>query len=296
MKINMLLRSFLFLPAYNRKFISKALKSNADAIILDMEDSVSPEKREEARSVIKEYASDKVFENKNVFIRINEIGSKDFVEDISELTLEGITGFMPSKIHSADDVVFLDKLLEFYEIKKGIEKNSFLLAPLIETTDAVANIYEIAKASYRLIALCFGGEDYLHDLGSVYTYQESAFIMPRAMIANAARSNGLLPIDTPYLNINDLKGFEEKEHLAYKNGFAGCLLVNPKQIEYANRAFLPDEDIIIQSKRVIEVINNREHDKGTESICMLDDGMIGPPMIKRAISVTKLMKMIDRID
>lgn len=290
---DILLRSYMFLPAYNRKFITKALEGNADAIILDMEDSVPPAKRSEARMIIKEFSENHTFNNKRVFIRINEMTTQDFVEDISELTLQGIDGFMPSKINNAEDLVFLDKLLDFFERKKGFEHNTFLLTPLIETTAAVANINEIAKASDRLVALCFGGEDYLNDLGSVYIYQETAFVMPRAMIVNAARSNGLLPIDTPYLNISDIEGFEEKGRLAYKNGFAGCLLVNPKQIESANKVFMPDEEKVHYSQNVLKAVEQaRKGNNG--SIVMLNGGMIGPPMEKRALSVIKQIELIER--
>lgn len=286
-----LLRSFLFLPAYNRKFIEKAIVSDADAIILDMEDSVPCAKREEARQIIKECHDTGLFKNKKTFIRINNIGTADFVSDISQLCLKGIDGFMPSKIECADDIVFIDKLLSFMEIKESIDCNHFLLAPLIETTNAVKNVEEIAKSSRRIVALCLGGEDYLNDLGSVYTYQESALVYPRAKIVNAARANGLLPIDTPYLNVGDLEGFEKNGLLAYKNGFAGNLLINPKQINSANKVFSPNEEQVNQAKRIINAIKNTGSEDDA-SIVMLDGGMIGPPMRKRAESVIRQIEAI----
>ena len=292
MNKKMLLRSFMFLPAYNTKFIDKALSSNADALILDMEDSVPLAQRQSARENIIDYNNKGLFNNKNIFIRINEIGTKDFAEDITQLVLKGITGFMPSKIMNAEDVVFLDKMIEVLEIKNNIEVGTIKLSPLIETTSAVMDINRIAKASKRLVALCFGGEDYLNDLGSTYTYQESAFVMPRAMIVNAARAAGLLPIDTPYLNIADVEGFEEKERAAYKNGFAGCLILNPKQIDPANRAFSPDEEKVEYSKRVIEAVEVAavENQSG---VAMLDGSMIGPPMRKRAQNVLEQVALIN---
>lgn len=287
----LLLRSFMFLPAYNTRFIDKALGCDADALILDMEDSVPSEQRQMARENIVNYNNKGLFAGKNIFIRINEIGTKDFAEDITQLVLSGITGLMPSKIMDAEDIVFLDKMLEVLELKNNIEVGTVKLAPLIETTSAVADINRIAKASKRLVALCFGGEDYLNDLGSTYTYQESAFVMPRAMLVNAARAAGLLPIDTPYLNIADIEGFEEKERAAYRNGFAGCLILNPKQIEPANRAFSPDEEKVEYSRRVIEAVKMAavENQSG---VAMLDGSMIGPPMRKRAQNVLEQMELI----
>lgn len=277
----------MFLPAHNRKFLDKAIVSEADGVILDMEDGVPPLKRVEARQNVIEYNDNGLFrERKNLFIRINPADTVDFVEDVSLLTLNDIDGFMPTKVESADDIVFLDKLLAFFERKKDLPDGKFKLAPLIETTNAVENIHEIAKASDRLVALCLGGEDYLNDLGSVYTYQQSALAFPRAVVVNAARANGLLPIDTPYLDIKDVEGFKDNETLAYKNGFAGCLILTPRQIEPANEAFTPDSEKVEFSKRVIAAVKEAS-ETGTSGVAMLDGSMVGPPMRKRAETVLK---------
>jgi len=293
MKKEILLRSFMFVPAYNRKFIDKALVSEADAIILDMEDSVPKDKRTDARGIINEYASVGLLSQKNVFIRINPLNTQDFVEDISELVLEDIQGFMPSKVNSAEDIVFVDKLLKFMEVKNGLTIGKHLLAPLIETTRALANIDGIANASPRLVALCFGGEDYLNDLGSVYTYHAPALMIPRAIVANAARCAGLLPIDTPYINIPDVEGFERAARQAYENGYAGCLILSPRQIEAANRAFMPDDEKVEYSRRIIEAVKESER-INSSSVVMLDGGMVGPPMRKRAEAVIRQVELIEK--
>lgn len=281
------LRSFLFLPAHNRKFFEKAIVCDADAIILDLEDSVPPAKRKEARDNVISYNDQGSFNNRrNVFIRLNPLDTYDFIEDIENLTLPGIDGFMPSKIDTAEDLQFVDRLLGFYERKKGLAFGKFKLAPLIETTKAIDNISAIARASNRLVALCLGGEDYLNDLGSVYTYQESALAYPRAAVVNAARANDLLPIDTPYLDIKNVNGFREHQKTAYKNGFAGCLILSPRQIEAANEAFTPDEDKVSLSRRVINAVREA-NETGVSGVAMLDGTMVGPPMRKRAETVMK---------
>ena len=276
------IRSFMFLPAHNKKFIDKAINSEADAIILDLEDGVPPFMKSEARENIITYSNKGAFDKRrNIFIRINPINSDAFIADIEEMTLDSIDGFMLSKIETEKDIEFIDRLLDFYERKKNIINKKFKLAPLIETTKALENIYNIAKSSDRLIALCLGGEDYLCDLGSVYTYQETALEYPRAILVNAARSNKLLPIDTPYLDIKDIDGFEKHQRLAYKNGFAGCLILNPCQIEVANKAFTPNDDTIVNSRRVVEAVK-KVSEEGVSGVVMLDGTMVGPPMKKRA--------------
>lgn len=281
------LRSFMFLPAHNRKFLDKAITSDADAVILDIEDGVPPFMRAEARENIVSYSEKGLFDNrKNIFIRINPIETDDFIADIEVLTLLSIDGFMPSKVDTAEDIEFLDRLLDFYERKKGLPAGKFKLAPLIETTRALDHVSEIAKASKRLVALCLGGEDYLNDLGSVFTYQESALVYPRAIVVNAARANGLLPIDTPYLDIKDVDGFKNHCVAAYKNGFAGGLVLSPRQIEAANEAYSPDEEKTALSRRVIEAVK-QANEQGISGVAMLDGTMVGPPMRKRAETVLK---------
>ena len=281
------LRSFMFLPAHNKRFLDKAIVSDADAVILDLEDGVPPFRRQEARKNIVSYSEQGLFDQrKNIFIRINPIDTQDFIVDIDELTLASIDGFMPSKVDTAKDIEFLDRLLEFYERKKGYPIGIFKLAPLIETTKAIDNVSKIAKASSRLVALCLGGEDYLNDLGSVFIYQESAFVYPRAVVVNAARANGLLPIDTPYLDIKDVDGFKDRCVNAYKNGFAGGLVLNPRQIEVANEAFSPDSEKINLSRRVIKAVR-QANEEGVSGVAMLDETMVGPPMRKRAETVLK---------
>lgn len=281
------LRSFMFLPAHNRKFLDKAIVSEADGVILDLEDGVPPLLREEARDNIISYCEQGLFDQrKNVFVRINPIETEDFIHDIEKLMLPQIDGFMPTKVDTAEDIEFLDRLLDFYERKHGHPAMKYKLAPLIETTKALENLGEIAKASKRLVALCLGGEDYLNDLGSVFTYQETALVYPRAMIVNAARANGLLPIDTPYLDIKDVDGFREHQVIAYKNGFAGCLVLSPRQIDAANESFTPDEDKVALSRRVIDAVLQANKD-GVSGVAMLDGTMVGPPMRKRAETVLK---------
>lgn len=292
MKKEILLRSFMYVPAYNKKYIEKAVSGKADAIILDVEDSVPDSRKQAARDNLIRCEHEGLFSDKKTFIRINPIGTEDFAKDIFELTLKDIDGFMPSKIENGSDIIFIDRLLYTIEQYKGLKVGKYLLTPLIETTLAVASVDEIAFASKRLVALCFGGEDYLNDLGSVYTYQKSAFGYPRSKIVNAARAAGILPIDTPYLDISDINGFRTEEKEAYRNGFAGCLILNPKQIEAANEIFSPDDQKVSEAQNIIELIRHAK-ETNEDGVAMWEGRMMGPPMVKRAEMVLKYKKMAE---
>jgi len=269
----------LFIPANKTRYIDKGLDSDVDALILDLEDSVSQELKEEARLQIIDYSKKDLLEGKTVFIRINEINSINFIEDISKVILPGIDGIMPSKINDEKDIEYLDRLLLFFERKNGLPDNKISLAPLIETASAVARVNEIARASKRLVAICFGGEDYLNDIGSIVTYNEEAFIMPRSAIVNAARKEKIKPIDTPFIDYKNQDAFFKKSQESYKNGFAGRLLLHPIQIDACNKAYMPDEEQIEMAERVMAA--EEEAVKNNKNIILVDGRMIGPPMLKK---------------
>tara|TARA_B100000965_G_C19446616_1_gene693323 strand:- start:363 stop:986 length:624 start_codon:yes stop_codon:yes gene_type:complete len=197
---------------------------------------------------------------------------------------------MLTKIYTADDMIFFDNLITQLEAENGLDDQHFAFAPLIETTSAVMDIYNIAKSTPRNIAITFGGEDYLNDLEGLHGEPPISFDYPRAVIALASRAAGISPIDTPYLALNDFEGFEKEESRSFEMGFAGCLLIHPKQISLANKCFTPSEEEV---KRSIDIVNAVEKSKSEGSgVAMLGKKMIGPPMEKRAKKVLKLMNLI----
>ena len=290
--MNYLLRSMLFVPAYNEKFLDKAVHCDADAIIFDLEDAVPKVKRPEARKVLKQYLEKGVFRGKQLFIRVNELGTDDLPEDLKVITDDQITGVVVPKINNAGNIKAYEALLEVCEIREKLEKGSLKLLPLIETAEAVLHVNKIAAASDRNIALLFGGEDYLDSVSGKNDCPRRAFEMPRTMVILAARTHGLLPIDTPYLDIKNEEGFMEEEHLALSMGFAGCLLVNPIQIPWCNQVFSPSEEEISKAEAMITAVN-KVHEEGG-SIALLNGKMIGPPMLKRALKVLEVAEMIKK--
>lgn len=285
----MRLRSLLFVPANQTRFIEKAIRSDADAIILDVEDSVPYNEREIARKNIINYVNDGRFIGRQVFIRINPVEEMDFIYDICELVINGITGMMPAKINTDEDVVFLSRLLSFFEKKNHIQPGAIKLAPLIETALAVENVTSISRASDRIVALCLGAEDYLNDIKSICTYQESALVYPRAKIVNAARARGVQPIDTPYVDYADLVGFERAAKQSYSNGFAGSLLITPRQIEIANEYYSPTEQQVCEAEDIMKAYALSKE----KSIISINGRIIGPPMKKKAINVMQQVSVLE---
>ncbi|ATW24488.1 HpcH/HpaI aldolase/citrate lyase family protein [Candidatus Formimonas warabiya] len=285
-----LLRSMLFVPTYKKSFMDHALETNADALILDLEDSVPFAYKETARQNLRDYLNKSKFKNITTFVRLNDIESKLLFKDLNSILHEDVDGFVLTKVYSSDDMIYYDNLITQLENENDIIEGHFRFAPLIETTSAVLDIYNIAKSSSRNIALLFGGEDYLNDLEGLHGEPPLTFDYPRAVIALAARAAGVLPIDTPYLSLDDFDGFEKEENISFEMGFAGCLLIHPKQINLAHKCFTPREEEIERSRDIVEAIEKSKVEGS--GVAMLGKKMIGPPMEKRARKVLNLIKVI----
>ena len=293
-KEDIILRSMMFVPTYKEKFLDNAINTNADALILDIEDSVPAPFKEKGRKIIKKYLDKGKFKNIQTYIRLNPIESKLLFEDLEYVLHKDVDGFMLTKIYTADDMIYYDKLFSQLEYENNIEVGSFYFTPLIETTSAVMDVYNIAKATDRTVALTFGGEDFLNDLVGLHGEPPRTFDYPRAAIATAARAANILPIDTPYLAINDHEGFIEEETISFEMGFAGCLLLHPEQIPLAHKCFTPKKEEVERSKKIVKAIE-KANEEGS-GVAVLDDGkMVGPPMRKRAEKVLEIMEKINKI-
>lgn len=288
--MNYLLRSMLFVPAYNEKFLEKAAGSAADAIIFDLEDAVPPAKRREARDILGRYLDNGFFDGKVLFIRVNELGSNDLIKDLKLIKGSRIAGVVTPKIKGVTEIEEFSKLLKKCEERDGLKEGTIKLLPLIETAGAVANVQSIAGSSRRIIALLFGGEDYLDSISGTPEYSEKVFEIPRAMIVMAARMHNLLPIDTPYMDLKNEEGFTREERMAYSMGFAGALLVNPIQIPWANKCFCPSDEEMAHALAVLET--TRKAQEEGRSIATLDGKVVGPPMLKRANKVMEINRLV----
>ncbi len=291
MKVDFLLRSLMFVPAHNERLMQSAARSEADVLLLDLEDSVQPsENKEVAREKIKEWVTGNKFRNHKIFPRVNDRESGQLLKDIYQLTIPGIDGFMYPKTTKGEDIYFIDKLLETIEYEKGFPIGTFLLIPLIETAAAVLNAQDICKASQRVIAIAFGCEDFIADLEGLHDAEHESLFTPRAIIAMAARANGIVPIDTVHVNVNDLKDLETNLIVAKKLGFEGMLVLNPKELPLVHQYFSPGEKEINDARQMIQLFE--ESKKEGKGVALKEGKFIGPPMVIMAKKILNKQKLI----
>lgn len=289
---NYLFRSLMFVPAHNNKLMDSACRSNADILLLDIEDSVqSTSNKQKARDNILQYISENKFNGRPLFPRVNDRESGELLKDLYQLTVEGISGFVYPKATCGQDIYFIGKLLETLEYEKGFSIGTFKLIPLIETTGAVINVYEICKACTRVVAIAFGCEDFVTDLGGEHDEKGLSILNPRAMIAIAAKAAKVIPIDTVHIKVHDLEDLEQNLILSKKLGFEGMLVLNPKELPLVHKYYSPSEEEVIWAENMLYYSD--EYFKKGEGVAIVNNQFIGPPMLKKAENILLKQKKIE---
>ena len=286
-----LLRTMMFVPGHIEKLMGKASKCDADALVLDLEDSCKPNSNKEvARQVIRKSVESGLFDKFQVFVRVNPRGTGFLMKDVMELTLEGITGFLYPMAKSAADIIFFSELLSEIEMMKGFESGKFLIFPVIETGGGVLNAREICAVSERVVALGFGSEDFTQEMESIRDSADVSIFAPRALIAFGARAEGVIPIDTPHVNIHDLEGLERHCTDSKTLGYGGIQILHPKEIEIAHKVFSPGEQEMEDAREMIRLAEEAE--KEDRGVVVMNGKFIGPPLVKKARKVIALADLI----
>ena len=284
MSINFPMRSLMFVPGHNLKLLNSAIKSEADVLLIDIEDSVQPKSNKQiARDNIIDFVNQNKFDKYPVFPRVNDRESGELLKDVMQLTIDGIDGFVYPKAKTGEDIYFFDKLLETLEYEKGFKIGTFKIIALIETASAVLHAEEICKTSKRVIAIAFGNEDYLTDIQGANDKDASTIFTARSMIAIAARSQNVIPIDTVHIKVHDLEDLEFNLMIAKKLGFEGMLVLHPKELELVHKYFSPTEEEVIAAKEMVNAFE--ESKKKGVGVAIVNGKFIGPPLVNNAFKV-----------
>ena len=292
MKNDYLMRSLMFVPAHNDKLMESSLRRNADVLLLDIEDSVQPvENKQIARDNIIQYAKDGKFDDRIVFPRVNDRESGHLLQDVYQLTIPGIDGFMYPKSKKGEDIYFFGKLLETIEAEKGIPQHTFKIIALIETPGAVMNIQEICTACpERLVAVAFGCEDFMTELGGKHDSDYDSIFTARAMIAMGAKAHNVIPIDTVHIRVHDLVDLERNLIIGRDLGFEGMLVLNPKELSLVHQYYTPSEEEVVWANEMLQL--SEEAVSLGKGVAVKDNKFIGPPMVKMAKDIIKKAELI----
>jgi len=250
-------RSFLFVPGDSERKLAKGVGSGADALILDLEDSVAPARKTAARGTVAEQLRSRAAGGPERWVRVNPL-DEGGVADLAAVVGPGLDGVVLPKIDGAGDVVRLGHYLDALECRAGMASGSVRILPIAtETPRAPFGLAGFAERVLpRLYGLTWGPEDLGTALGASTNRDETGefaftYRMVRSLCLMAARAAGVEPVDTIHADFRDPEGLARTSAAAAREGFTGRLAIHPDQVPIINRAFSPSAAEVEQARRVL---------------------------------------------
>lgn len=285
-------RSRLYLPGNNPDLAVNSGLFGADSYILDLEDSVAPDQKFDARILVRKTLEEggQFFKNSEIIVRINPLNSPYGLDDLKEIVPARPHLLLLPKCNSADDVEKAEQIVESIEKAFGI-KDKVLFMPLVETVKGVVNAASVAASSERNVAMCFGAEDFTRDMGVPRTRDGKETIHARTQTVFGAKSANIQAIDTVFSDIADEEGLRNSCIEAKAIGFCGKGVIHPRQIKIVHDAFAPDLKEVDEAKRIVDA--SREAKEKGSGVISLGSKMIDAPVAARAQKLIELAKKMN---
>jgi citrate lyase subunit beta / citryl-CoA lyase len=280
----MKLRSLLFVPGDSERKFAKAAASGADALILDLEDSVAPPQKAAARALVASLVDRGEQRDWAFFVRVNALDTGLTLDDLAAVVRPGLDALMIPKANGAADVERVANYLDALEARAGMAQGSVKLAIVAtETAQAMFALGSYAPAHPRLAALTWGGEDLAAALGATANREEDgAWTFPykvaRAQCLFAAAAADVAAIDTVFVDFRDLDGFERDSRRSRRDGFSGRMAIHPDQVAAINRCYAPSDAEIERARKIIAAF---EANPGAGTLG-IDGKMVDIPHLKAA--------------
>jgi citrate lyase subunit beta/citryl-CoA lyase len=269
--------SRLYLPGNTPSLMINAGIHKPDGIILDFEDSVAPDKKAEARLLVRNALCQLNFYGAERMVRINQVPKG--LEDLDFIIPHNVNLILIPKCESAGQIHQVNKKIDELKSKHNI-KNPVWLMPIIESAFGVINAYEIASAADNVVSLAIGLEDYTADIGTRRTNEGTESFFARSQVVNAARAARIQPIDSVFSDVADMGALKQNVLRSKALGFDGMGCIHPRQIAVIHENFAPDKAEIEKAKKIVNAFIEA-NEKGL-GVVSLGTKMIDPPVVKRA--------------
>ncbi|MGB1883215.1 MAG: HpcH/HpaI aldolase/citrate lyase family protein [Gammaproteobacteria bacterium] len=292
-----MIRSWMFVPGDSERKLEKSLGNPADALILDLEDSVSNDRQEIAREMVQDFLkthSDR--SRRKLWVRINPLDTDLALPDLTAVMPGAPDGIVLPKVYSAAEVNKLADYLDVLEVREGIEAGSTkILSVATETGASLLTFHTyLENVSPRLVAMTWGAEDLSAALGAsdnrhpVTGDYDDPYILAKSLCLAASRAIDVQPVGVVYVNFKDSEGLEAECLRDRRSGFVGKIAIHPAQSEVINRAFTPSDEEIDYAQRVVDVF---EQNPGLGTVG-LEGKMLDMPHLKQARKLLALAEQI----
>ena len=289
-------RSRLIMPVNVKEFVNKAYLRNADAVVLDLEDSVPASQKLTSRELIKDYIHIAAKGGSDTLVRVNHT-EQLLMGDIEATIWPGLAGIMLPKVESAKQVMAVDQVITKLEQQRGLPIGKITIGVIVETAKGYLKLEEIAQASDRIDSITLGNEDFSLDTGielSEETYY--GLLIPRIQVVLVARSIGRIPMGLmgSLANFRDYDSYENNAKLAYKHGYLGASCIHPRNVEILNRSFSPAQKDIEHSLEIKELFE-KGIKEGRASVA-LNGKMIDYVHFEKANRIIERAAMIEELE
>ncbi len=279
------MRSLLFVPGDSEKKLEKGLTSGADVLLIDLEDSVSAERKETARRIAADFlTANRDRPSPRLFVRINDLASGLANDDLTAVMPALPHGILLPKSNSGKDVTRLAAKLNVHEARAGVTEGSTqILAIITETAIGTLSAASYPDASTRLIGLSWGAEDLSAAIGARTARDEAGrytdvFRLARAVTILGASAAEVAAIDTVYINYRDDEGLARECVDAERDGFTGKLAIHPAQVPIINEAFTPSAEAVEHARKIIDAFSADP----SAGVIGIDGQMCDRPHLRRA--------------
>ncbi|MBL4719981.1 MAG: CoA ester lyase [Alphaproteobacteria bacterium] len=288
----MILRSFLFVPGDSERKLEKGRGTNADALIIDLEDSVSNDRQEIAREMVQAFLKAETDRSRQqLWVRINPLDTDLALPDLAAVMPGAPDGIILPKTESADEAIKLDHWLSALETREGLPLGATkILVVATETSRSLFTLDSFIGSTERLYGLTWGAEDLAAALGANNNKlpdgaYDGPYQLARTLCLAGSRAASVLPVDTVYTSFRDQVGLEAESLQARQSGFVGKMAIHPAQVDVINRAFTPSDDEVAHAQRIVDAFAQNPG-LGTIGI---DGMMVDMPHLKQAETVLALV-------
>jgi len=294
---NPLRRSQLGIPGNEPDLMDDGIRSGADEVFLDLEDSLAPGEKVSARAELRAIVRDHEWDDTVLSYRINGLDTRWWYRDIIEVV--GAVGaevdnVIVPKVRTPAEIRTVTTLLDGVEANADLPAGSIGLSAQVETAEGMNNVVDIVHASGRLGAVIFGPADYAASVGAAHgatDYPGHYWHYPLSRLSHAAASAGLLAIGGPYADPDDTQGFHQACGLEHDLGYDGKLVIHPEQVATANAVFSPDPEEAQRARRIVDQYEGTSSD----SVAAIDGKVIDRKMYRMAKRILDKAKKADVI-
>jgi citrate lyase subunit beta/citryl-CoA lyase len=271
--------SRLYLPGNTPKLMLNAGIHKPNGLILDLEDAVAPEKKYEAKFVVRNALRALNFYGSERMVRINQIPGG--LDDLEYIVPHFVNLILIPKCESAKDILSVNQRIDMIKQREKLSHDIWLM-PIIESAKGVMNAYEIVTAADNISSMAIGLEDYTADIGTLRTKSGTESLFARNMIVTASIAAGVQPIDSVFSDVGDMDGLAENVKVSKNLGFSGMGCIHPRQIRVIHENFSPETAEIEKAKKIVIAFNDAKK-KGLGVVSM-GSKMIDAPVVKRALN------------